>query len=1214
MNTSIKASIESRRGVLLLVVLSTLIVFLLLGTLLLTQSTRSRTAARAFATMNASSSSNGALARDVLDEALMQLVRGGTGAQAGAVESVLGDKYGVKDAANPSPNDPIQARASLINDEPTTGNKSLLQVNIGNPTNGVTVNSPLELNGRLLTFLPTGSQASSPSTYRILRVSTLAGGGYQLFLANQNSEPGVTLPTAPCDIIINGPEYRTEAYDSYADDNWLTQLSFSDAVPTIDRPAFVDPATFNKSNPYDWSLDNDGDGQNDSVDNDGDGVPDGIWREAAWRDEVLPNRMSSSGSVNRFDVSYLVLDLDSRVNVNVHGPIRRQPENSWDWANPPDNIVPGFGWGVADVDAAALFNDFRQASQSRINVASNLDSASFLTDWTNSSTTGASNVRKKPYIGTIEGRFGYDQLGDNLVLDNTVSAIRTLLYGSVPAVDLHGLMKVFVQPGTASTGSVLKYAKPTASFSPYTSNRNPYLTRLDTSAPRLNVRTAGSGVSENPFSLTELERILRHFDTDVNALPQRLAGLLGDEVQRARLFLTTDSWDTPALTGTVAQDVVDEIRSWASPTTQYAAPYDVISPDIASGMRFDVNRPFRAVGENPSDATDAAKIAARKQEYCKHLFTLLYAIDNSLNTASVAQWVANVVDYRDSDSTMTQFTFDDDPSDGWSPPNPGDTDWEDNTVWGNERTDLVIGQTLAWWNNDPESALYVMLYRPPVEMIEDESGNKTPAVPLDLTLAAGTSGAARNQLDLTKTVTDGDGKIFPVWRLRYDGDDDTDSKFVRFDATAVADYHSPFTSGNTSGSVASQTSALNDDAYLLIKPGVGPMQPEPENLTISGLDTFGVGTNDPLYTEGLGATLGLDDQNSSSNAEVHLERLANPGLPYQSDEEAANYNPYVSLGAFPIKPVSRNGNGVQNNWKVYEREDPFWQTPTQFKNLNVGGGGPTLSPLNPTNRDLLLWPNRPFISHVELAMVPPGSGDDVLENYRVPGTANYHYLNDVLGSDANAQALLEATIVPSRVLGSATHYASANSLRDVGFGTAVDASGTNRPDGSGNTFGVVPINQLTKGREPGRVNLNLLWTDANASSPYSNNGGWLAMLGETVTNNVAAGYSAKDSVAKMLDLKGEDKIYVDGDPTSAGTQEQLYPLMAYKTAIKLGNIGTVRSNMFAVWITLKVTDTQTLVSTNHRLFAIIDRSQPTAFLPGQNLNSANTIRLKRYLD
>ena len=71
------------------------------------------------------------------------------------------------------------------------------------------------------------------------------------------------------------------------------------------------------------------------------------------------------------------------------------------------------------------------------------------------------------------------------------------------------------------------------------------------------------------------------------------------------------------------------------------------------------------------------------------------------------------------------------------------------------------------------------------------------------------------------------------------------------------------------------------------------------NLTISGLDTFGVGTNDPLYTEGLGATLGYhENDHNNQYAEVHLERLANPGLPYQSDEEAANYNPYVSLVCF----------------------------------------------------------------------------------------------------------------------------------------------------------------------------------------------------------------------------------------------------------------------------------------------------------------------------
>ena len=273
-----------------------------------------------------------------------------------------------------------------------------------------------------------------------------------------------------------------------------------------------------------------------------------------------------------------------------------------------------------------------------------------------------------------------------------------------------------------------------------------------------------------------------------------------------------------------------------------------------------------------------------------------------------------------------------------------------------------------------------------------------------------------------------------------------------------------------------------------------------------------------------------------------------------------------------------------------------------------------LQQLDATNRDLLLWPNRPFISQVELAMVPPGSGDEVLENYRVPGTANYHYLNDVLGSDVNARALLEATIVPSRIYGSSVHYSDPASLRSVGFGTAVDAFGTNRTDGNGNTFAVVPFNQLSQGREPGRVNLNLLWTDANAVAPYSDHGGWLAMLGETATADVAEEYSPKTTLASMFDLKGQGRLYVDGDPASVGSQEQLYPLFAYKTAIKLGNVGAIRSNVFAVWITLRVTNTQTQAQTYHRLFAIVDRSIPVAFAPGQDLNAANTIRLKRYIN
>ena len=293
MNTSIKASIESRRGVLLLVVLSTLIVFLLLGTLLLTQSTRSRTAARAFAKMNASSSSNGALARDVLDEALMQLVRGdatddptqATDNTNPTNDSILLDKY--------HGSHPVRANATQIwlwpggtgsfqynpsNDQP------FLRVVIDSPSSGPndgSISNPLELNGRIITFLPSASQTGTVSSYRIVRANA-SGSGYEIFAINMNSDPGATLPRTQCPVIINSPEFRSEDHDSFTDDLWLTQISkVTDGKAKVFRPAFYSLA----------SVDSDSDGVPDTdttpadgihddltIDNDGDGLPDGVWR------------------------------------------------------------------------------------------------------------------------------------------------------------------------------------------------------------------------------------------------------------------------------------------------------------------------------------------------------------------------------------------------------------------------------------------------------------------------------------------------------------------------------------------------------------------------------------------------------------------------------------------------------------------------------------------------------------------------------------------------------------------------------------------------------------------------------------------------------------------------------------------------------------------------------------------------------------------------
>jgi hypothetical protein len=66
----------------------------------------------------------------------------------------------------------------------------------------------------------------------------------------------------------------------------------------------------------------------------------------------------------------------------------------------------------------------------------------------------------------------------------------------------------------------------------------------------------------------------------------------------------------------------------------------------------------------------------------------------------------------------------------------------------------------------------------------------------------------------------------------------------------------------------------------------------------------------------------------------------------------------------------------------------------------------------------------------------------------------------------------------------------------------------------------------------------------------------------------------------------------------------------------MANVATIRSHVFAVWITLKTIDTSAAgpSETYHRLFAIIDRSIPVGFSKGEDLNVRDTIRVLRFLE
>jgi hypothetical protein len=496
-----------RRGVLLLLVLSALTMFVMLGALMLVLATRARTSARAFATASNAVSRDDVGGRAALDEALMQLLRGPAPGMVGSPigESLLADRYGATSA--------LGSLTMLT----SVGSGTLRA-----PVSGVTAGRPLELNGRVLTIVPPVSDPAPISSYRI---TGFAGGVIEL--ANlRTSVPFRPRPLASstCSIVVNGREFDNtagdEPWDAIDDQNaFLTDARLQGADIVVSRPAFGAA------------------GATCTVDNDGDGTADGIWLT-----NVLQPRPLASGSLT-YRVSYLVLDMDGRLNVNAHGLPNGASDAGLGPASVSGSAALGAAWG-------------RLLSGTGVTLP----------------TASGTSRRPTPVLGyAVDGRFG-----------------------------------------TTPSGT------------------NPYPLRLDFDGPRpASPALAGErvpvGAMGSLFTAGELERVLRPFDTDSAALPPRLAGLLGDEAQRARMLVTTDSWDTTGLvaaSGTAIAAVTDTAR---------------LPVEVMAGRRFDIN-----------SSTD-------NQAFFHQLLAVALAVGAPNETATV-QWAANVVEFRDKDTTTTTFT------------------------------------------------------------------------------------------------------------------------------------------------------------------------------------------------------------------------------------------------------------------------------------------------------------------------------------------------------------------------------------------------------------------------------------------------------------------------------------------------------------------------------------------------------------------------------
>jgi len=1353
---------NQRRGVLLLVVLSMLTLFLMLGTAYLVVSTRSRETARAFARLAMQSEGIRVQPTRLLDAAFLTLVRGGGNTftvahpqpplVSGTFESLLADKYGFSTTGTAN-------GVTVLDDTPSTGSLLLKLSGIS----GVDIDAYLP--GRIITLL---GSAREPTSHRIIKVDTVSN---SLVVDNLSRRRQFTLPSGATPFVLNGPEFSVdptvaakyrinEPWDGFDDANpFLTHLAPKDAYESFESDS-VSSSVVKKvgyvpllsgTSPSTLSLLETGtNGFSFGADNDGDGVNDGFFFDIG-----LPSQYAPNGDEIRLDVSALVVDLDSRFNINAHGSLAASTYCTTtnnlhrNWAHTTGTItVPQFagmplgsGYGPAEVNAGWMFpataytkpTDYFGLEKTDPNVdkprpGSNPDIAvlsGLLTDsqiGQRPSTSRFTTAMPTPKIGTIEGRYaenagskisgtssasqlvitgtytlqlnsyplarpGQPTVDDELstltdrgvnpaVAGETVNAnIPPLwwsgsanfdwstanvaglpsprgIYNSPP--DLHGRMITVSSTATGKAIPQLVFAKPEWGTNETTDD--PYELRLDRNGPRNGSLASFGSVIDNVFNVAELEGVLRPYDHDTMQLPLRLQVALGSMAEQSRFRVTTDSWDTTALTGTAAFT----LRKWAQEavtsggaTLSGAFPVSgLLSGEIARGERFNLNRAL-AQSDDTADTRgypgnwNAMRLGTyhiQRQAYFKDLYTLFVALGRPANSAT-AQWAANVVEFRDADSRVIPFEYDTDPKqEGWNVDGfvSSATSYIENraestrkVVWGAERPEILIQEVFAWKNSvSGTGGMVINLHRPWNAVAYSTGTTSTPAEPCDIafdTLSSGTIGRPTNRVDLGKKTDsrsysgtnslydDLSQETYPIWRLRLVAGGS--SNYVRFDTGTAAGTEVVL-------SDLSQTSKGDD------KPKMGV----DSTLTIASGTAIVTGTGPTQDTAFLSlgpsvrsaATLRMPG--TATSGTVYLERISDPtqsltvtgtilgttktGKNIWDEDPLANIDTatvpvrYLIVDQCPVTVVETSSvssiDPVNASSSARKPPAPFWRAPIVSDRGQIRARSTLTIPhiVDTGSSSWFPWPNRPFVSSAELYLVPENDAAGMLQSYVQPTAAESL---PAIVSKAIPVGLFDAVHVPTR-------FAGIHTTAGPAANTALSNAGI--------FYAINPANQLSAYREPGRVNLNTVVADdvwaAVVAGPLQTSGTAAAVVARTKAGlfaKPATGMHAIMALSGALDITASGTTPpVNDDHSSLKPLQQLNPVHNIYTATRLANTATARSNVFGVWITLResvVNDPDSIKL--HRAFYLFDRSIPVAFDPGKDHNVWDAVLLRRII-
>lgn len=281
------------------------------------------------------------------------------------------------------------------------------------------------------------------------------------------------------------------------------------------------------------------------VDNDMDGI-----RDSVWVDFGAPVMVGSKGRLVKPLAAIMVLDMDGRLNVNAHGtrelagmggdPIpapTNNPATGATW-----NIVPrGQAFGVAEIDLGQLLdNDTlrRLMSGESRDVTNDGNNDLFIagrygSPFTTDNEPGTKDAFDLSAQLKMQG-FPFQANGSPLVARSNFGTLPDLRARYKTALNDFGQFVTTWTPVDSNAHSLVE--------------DNPYELDLSTTGSR------GEGTSvDNPFSVAELERLLRAYDLDAGTLSPRLFELLkGDQpnaplndINNWRTLLTTDSYDLP---------------------------------------------------------------------------------------------------------------------------------------------------------------------------------------------------------------------------------------------------------------------------------------------------------------------------------------------------------------------------------------------------------------------------------------------------------------------------------------------------------------------------------------------------------------------------------------------------------------------------------------------------------------------------------------------